>query len=287
MATADHSPCHVARRESTRLFLCSDTEKTAPMTDKRIVGAANEHAVLLFLHRFGWLTTRMIAALQWPEATQAEAMARRTLNKLQAEKLVLRRTVDGNTVWLLSVGGARALREQCNIDAKSGQTLKVEQALHRACSNWYLIDRIRAGFEVWTEYEIQTDRAPWGRMGGKTADGLVETECGVVWVEVENAWKNRRRRHEVAEFCRNHLGFHGGRMTHLGADRYLSGLAVVGANVACLRSMLQTFNGLLEDGLLCDSHLSQVEVTYLPVSAGLTTDAGWTIQAWEDIFSTA
>lgn len=253
------------------------------MLDNRTIGEANEFAVLFSLHRFGWLTTKMVAALQWPGASQAEAMARRTLRNLLAQKLLLKRKADGVGVWTLSAAGARSLREQHGVQAQSGQTLKVEQALHRACSNWYLIGKLKDGFKVWTEYEIQTGRAPWGRLEGKTADGLVDTEQGLIWVEVENAWKNRARRHDIAALCQRHLAPEHGSMTPLGGDNYLAGVAVVGTNITALRSMLQTFQDGLELGTLRDSHLSLVEMVYLPVGLSLGAGEGWTQQLWADV----
>ena len=47
----------------------ADDEGTVPL-DKRLVQERNRTAVLHWLWRFGWLTSRMLAALVWPEAAR-------------------------------------------------------------------------------------------------------------------------------------------------------------------------------------------------------------------------
>jgi hypothetical protein len=240
------------------------------MTDKRITGEANEHATLKFLHRFGWLTARMVAALQWHDATQGDAMARRTLRRLLDAKLVLKRQANGNDLWMLSAAGARLLREQYDLDATSGQSLKLAQTTHRACSNWFLISKLAEGFGIWTD--------------GKTADGLLDSGGqGLIWLEVENAWKNRARRQEIETLCRRYLAHENGLMTTLDGGHHLARLAVVSTNTDALRLMHQTFTEAYDASLLSDVHLSNVEFTLLPVSASLAPGEGWTRHLWADL----
>ncbi len=252
-------------------------------TDNRITGAAHDSGALLFLHRFGWLTAKMLAAIQWSQASQGEAMARRTLRRLLDAKLVLKRETAGNVLWVLSAAGARALREQFDLDASSGQTLKLAQVMHRACANWYAISKLAEKFTVWTEYEIQTGRAPWGKLDGKTADMVYDSGQGLVFCEVENAWKNRKHRSEIERLCRLHLSHENGLMTPLAGGHYLARMAVVGTNETALRMMQQTFVEALDAGHLRDAHCANVEFTFLPITASLDVGPGWTRQLWADI----
>jgi len=88
--------------------------------DKRLTGEQNTLAILTFLHRFGWLTSRMIAALIWPEAKQGAAMARRTVRALAEQKLILKRALpEGGDCYVLSASGARWLSEREGMATKA------------------------------------------------------------------------------------------------------------------------------------------------------------------------
>lgn len=166
--------------------------------DKKLKGEQNKLAILEFLARFGWLTAPMLAALVWPTSAQGPAMSRRTLAGMLNAKLVLKRALpEGLDCFTLSAAGARMLTQQTGIKACSGASLLLGNVLHRACSNWYLIARINLGLTVWTEHEIQSGHAPLRSVSGKVPDALVMTDFGLLWVEVENAWKNRSEREKV------------------------------------------------------------------------------------------
>lgn len=237
--------------------------------DKRLVGEQNTLAVLTYLHRFGWLTSRMTAALVWPAATQAQAMARRTLKTLTDQKRVIKRALpEGGDCYVLSAAGARWLSEQGGITAKAGSALRLGNAVHRACSNWYLITRLLAGDVIWTEYEIQSGRAPLLTVAGKTPDGLVETPFGLVWVEVENAWKNRAERAKVAGFCQKCL-LPGSEMAELAPNAYLFRVAIVSATGEALRSMAQSLADAHASGDLSDAQAGDIELVHLPLDKSL------------------
>ena len=85
------------------------------MTDKRITGDRNALAVLHFLHRFGWLTSRMVSSLCWPDASQGESMARRALKRLVDDQFVLRSRVPDGAAEVYT------LAERC-IDARAVMT---------------------------------------------------------------------------------------------------------------------------------------------------------------------
>lgn len=237
--------------------------------DKRLIGEQNTLATLMYLNRFGWLTSRMTAALVWPAATQAQAMARRTLKTLTDQKLVIKRALPaGGDCYVLSAAGARWLFEQAGITASAGSALKLGNPVHRACSNWYLITRLLAGDVIWTEYEIQSARAPLVTIAGKTPDGLVETPFGLVWVEVENAWKNRTERAKVVGFCRQCL-LPGSEMAELAPNVHLFRVAVVSATGEALRSMSQSLADAHASGDLTDAQAGDIELVHLPVGKSL------------------
>lgn len=238
-------------------------------TDKRVIGEQNTLAILTYLHRFGWLTSRMLAALVWPAAKHAPAMARRTVKALADDKLILRRPLpDGGDCYVLSAAGARRLNDQKESAAKGGATLQLGNAVHRACSNWYLIGRLLDGDTIWTEYEIQTGRAPVVAVGGKTPDGLVLTPLGLIWVEVENAWKNRTERARIVGFCQRYL-LPDTQMTELAPTLYLFRVAIVSATLDALRAMAQSLVDVHAAGDLGDSQSGDIELVHLPVDKSL------------------
>ena len=51
--------------------------------DGRDIAAENDLRICLGLAQFGWLTTRMIAGLVWPDAAQGQRSAQRRLKSLQ------------------------------------------------------------------------------------------------------------------------------------------------------------------------------------------------------------
>jgi hypothetical protein len=237
--------------------------------DKRLTSEQNTLAILTFLHRFGWLTSRMISALLWPEAKQAPALARRTLKALAEQKLVIKRPLaEGGDCYVLSATGARWLTEKEGITAKGGAALQLGNPVHRACANWYLIDQIRQGNQVWTEYEIQTGRAPVCNVSGKTPDGLIQSDFGLIWVEVENAWKNRSERGKVVTFCQRCL-FTSDQMSELAPNFYLFRVAIVSTNLDALKAMHRSMMDALAVGDISDTQAGNIELVLLPVDKSL------------------
>lgn len=256
--------------------------------DKRLIGEKNAMTVLTWVWRFGWLSSRMIAALVWPTASQSWPMARRTLKKMLADKLVLVRALpQGGDVYLLSVKGARLLQDATGVKAKGGQSLPTGNAIHRACGNWHLISQVQAGLGVWTEHEIASGLAPVHTVNGKLFDGLVVHDDGLITAcEVENAWKNRSRRQSVVEVATRHLGRD--TLTRIGVDPagqelYLARLSVVCTSVDALRSMAASFieaHRMLTASEMC---LAAVDVSVLPVSPGLVPGEPSTGNLWWDV----
>ncbi len=237
--------------------------------DKRIAGEQNTLAILIALHRFGWLTSRMIAALVWPEAKQAPAMSRRAVRAMAEQKLLLKRQLPaGGDCYVLSAAGARWLQDKEGVAAKSGTSLQLGNPVHRACSNWFLISRLLAGDAIWTEYEIQTGRAPVANISGKVPDGLVDTPLGLVWVEVENAWKNRSERGKVVSFCQRNL-LTGAEMAELAPDFYLFRVAIVSTNLDALRAMYRSLAEAHAASDLSDTQAGDIELVLCPVDRSL------------------
>lgn len=240
--------------------------------DKKLKGEQNKLSVLKFLARFGWLTAPMLAALVWPTSAQGQAMARRTLAGMLDAKLVLKRSLtEGLDCFTLSAAGARMLTEQTGIKACSGASLLLGNAVHRACGTWYLIEKINLGLTVWTEHEIQCGHAPLHSVGGKVADGLVATEFGLLWIEVENAWKNRRERSKVVRFSTQHLPQDSLQdMQEIAPGQYLFRVVIVGTTPESLRAIARSYIDAYEAQELSESQAADVELVYQPLTPRLT-----------------
>ena len=272
-----------------RAELVGELDAPEPLQeDKRLTGERNALEVLNWLHRFGWLSSRMLAALMWPTASQSWPLARRALKKLLSDKLVLVRALpQGGDVYLLSVKGARLLQDATGAKAQSGQSLAIGNSIHRACGNWYLIEQVQAGLGIWTEHEIASGCAPVQTLNGKQFDGLVRHDGGLLTaVEVENSWKNRSRRQAVADIATRHLGRE--TMTRLGvyADGvalYLARLAVVSTSVDALRSMAMTFKEAHRLQIASEMCLASVDVAVLPVSPSLVPGELATGNLWWNV----
>lgn len=259
-------------------------DDTAPVTpDKRVIGERNRTDVLTWLARFGWLTGRMVAALVWPDAAQAQAMARRMLKALTDDKLVISRSLPkGGAAYLLSAKGARLLNEQTGMAAESGNTLALGNPVHRACSNWYLIRALQQGHAVVTEHEIASERGPCRVLKGKQADGLVIADGGAcVWLECENSAKSRPERHKTVALVQDCLG--GENQVEIAPGLWLARLAVVATNEAALRWMAASFLDAHRSGLLRDSQVAEVDACLLPVSESLVPGDAVDGSMWWDV----
>lgn len=260
----------------------ADDAMAAPL-DKRIVQERNRGAVLKWLARFGWLTSRMVASLVWPDAAQAQAMARRTLKTLTDEKLVIARPLaKGGSAYLLSAKGARLLQEQAGIHAESGNALAIGNPVHRACSNWYLIQAVQRGHAVVTEHEIATERGPCRVLKGKQADGLVLADGGAcTWLECEHSQKSRPERHKTVALVQECIG--GEVQVELAPGLWLSRAAIVATNPQALRWMAASFQDAHRRGLLTESQVSEVDACLLPVSESLVPGEGVEGNLWWDV----
>lgn len=259
------------------------TDEVPTTPDKRIIHERNRSAVLGWIGRFGWLTSRMISALVWPDAAQAQAMARRTLKALTDDKLVIARAMPkGGAAYLLGAKGARLLREQTGTEADSGNNLILGNPIHRACSNWYLIRAVQRGLRIVTEHEIATERGPCRVLRGKQADGLVIADDGAcIWMECEHSQKARAERYKTVALVQDCIG--GDQMVELAPDLWLARVAIVATNDQALRWMSASFQDAHRSGLLRDSQVAAVEACLLPVSESLVPGEFIDGNMWWDI----
>src|SRR5450830_1042658 len=132
---------------------------------------ANE--LLEIVNRFGSLLSTQLARNLYPaiKPTSAQRQTQRLIQALLALGLILakRDTRFEPLSISLSEKGARTLRAY-GTSAKSGKD--ISPGKHRNTSNEALIGLMLKGFEVYTEHEILTEKAPCKEHNGKVADGL-------------------------------------------------------------------------------------------------------------------
>jgi hypothetical protein len=172
-------------------------DKPVPTTTRQL-GAERVVEMLTWIDRFGVLDTKQIARLVYPHANQADRLARRTLRRLVEARLVIRRAGDFAVPdrYALSAGGARHLSAHTGRYIRSGKDLIANVSAHRMAANDFAVRLVGYGYDaVWTEREVQTNRAPVRMLGGKVADMLtaIEADSGYLyWVEVENSARGGR-----------------------------------------------------------------------------------------------
>jgi hypothetical protein len=269
--------------EAAALAPSLDIELAQQPLDKRIIGERNRIGVCRYLYRFGWLTSRMVASLVFEHASQAWPLARRCLKSMLEDGLVIRRAPPqgGAEVYLLAAKGARFLNEQEGLDATSGQGLTLGNPMHRACSNWYLINAINNGWNVITEHEISTDRSPVRVLDGKQVDGILLGDGEAVAIECENAWKATKSRNSVVNFCARHLDQC--QMTFITPDHPLRQMTLVCTNMDALRHMAASFQQAYRDGRITEGQLNMVNVTLLPISRSLVPGEQVDGNLWADV----
>lgn len=187
----------------------------------------------------------------------------------------------GGDAYLLSAKGARFLNEREGVDASSGQSLALGNPVHRACSNWFLIDALRNGWEVITEHEICTDRSPIRVLDGKQADGILLGEGEAVWIECENASKSYKSRKSIVSFCSRHLDQD--KMTMITPNYPLRQVVVVSTNMDALRHLAATFQQAYREKTIREGQLQMVNVALLPISRSLVPSEQVDGNLWSDV----
>ena len=148
-------------------------------SNSHVTALRNELNILTCLHRFGWLKTRQIASFVWPASADGGgySMAQRTLRRLKkARRVVAKIAPDGATVYALGRGGARYLNEFEGLDAKTTTDgmRTLANYIHRTRANDIAIQAILSGRTAWTEFEVQTGKAPVRVLRGKVPDLLLD-----------------------------------------------------------------------------------------------------------------
>ena len=176
--------------------------------DGRLVAADNDYQTIFWLHRFGWLTSRQLARLVWPEASQGMRMAQRTLKRLIEQKYVLERPLPtGGKAYVIGQRGAGFLKDHGvkNVSSRGNRDLRFSTPFHRALANDYAITQYQLGHKIWTEHEIQRGLSPLpeARIGRhvKIPDLLTFIDDVYMWYEVENAPKPTPRIHQILDLA--------------------------------------------------------------------------------------
>lgn len=177
--------------------------------DGRAVADDNEVRVLKAVRHFGHLRRQELAMAVWPKssAKSSYVMAWRTVNRmLKAGQLLERQNSLGGRSLVLAAKGVSRLRD-LDIRSQEGYELAFDgpQFFHRTLGTAYLLEKARAGTEVFGEYSILKGWAPVTRdfareRFSKIPDGLVVYSGAAAglrddvrvadWVEVESAFKS-------------------------------------------------------------------------------------------------
>ncbi|PNG50102.1 MULTISPECIES: hypothetical protein [unclassified Variovorax] len=181
---------------------------TPTTKDGRAVADENELRILKALRHFGHLRRQEVASAVWPRSsgTSAYVMAGRTVKRMLSKGMLLEKanTLGGYSLVLASKGVARL--KDFDIVAQEGYELAFNgpQFFHRTLGTNYLIERARAGDEIFGEYALLKGWSPVDKeyvreRFRKIPDGLIVYSGATAgftdgtrvadWVEVESAFK--------------------------------------------------------------------------------------------------
>lgn len=163
------------------------------------IARRTEHEILQWLLRFGWLTTKQIAALlhdaerhksfdialRWTQTTLKRMHGKHWIASVKEPFREARHAI-----------AAKGCREIGVSIAYAKDALRYDSA-HREACNWMAIRfeltcRVNPGWEMWTEQEIQRNLAPFKAYAEKMPDVLLLTNKGFVWVEVETCRRSQK-----------------------------------------------------------------------------------------------
>lgn len=187
--------------------------------NKRERGKLYRDTALLFLAATGYATTRQIAkALHAKVSLSTRKMAGRTLQKLQADKLVVSKresdaanNVNSELLFALTKLGAEKAREQGS--ALVGGKIHGRDYLRHAHKHRTMCNSVFVAWPYmgWSELQIRAGDAPVQRIKftsqqgeeSKIPDLLMKTlEGGYEWIEVENSWRSEKDLQKVIDFMR-------------------------------------------------------------------------------------
>lgn len=153
-----------------------------------------------WLHRFGYLRNKDLAALMFRGKASGLRLARRlTKEMVDAELLLMQHNIGEPAHFALSEKGARLARSITGASCKTGKDILRTPSSHRDVANRVAIEAMAEGYTILTDRELQTtsERAAFG---GKVPDCLLIKDefdgCGhqrnYTWVEVENCKRGGR-----------------------------------------------------------------------------------------------
>jgi len=186
-----------------------------PKAASRALAVEHREAILQFIARVGYTTTRQVAMAVWHKADKSARMcAGRSLRWLIGRNLLMRKR-DGETasceyLHALTRAGVLALNG-LDISLPGGKAhgrdwLRYAHSHRNACNDvfalLYASEQAKAAqVAVYSELEIRASLAPLSKLDYKHTDGsrfskipdlLLVGPGGVGWVEVENAYRNDR-----------------------------------------------------------------------------------------------
>lgn len=238
-------------------------------------------AILYWTGRFGWLTIPMLAELVYAQQSQKDALTRRTLNRLLAEKLVTLSPLNHIRLVTLTPKGIRRVAEQFNVTVYP-DSKRFGNPIHRAVENWRLIDAITDGVDVFTEHEIYTRSAPIHTFAQKMPDGVIDMGGNqLVWLEAENAFKSKKERQRIASFCQKHLN--GDSFTPIAPDTFLARVEFVSTNRPVLKLLLEDIIFQHTMGNMDETQLSLISFSVIALNKQLrVTERTETLNLWYD-----
>lgn len=192
--------------------------------NKRELGATYRDAVLVFLARAGYASTRQLARAIWGGCTDSKRnMCGRTLRKLKTDKLVVaRREGDshvGEQLVALTQAGATLAHESLGQhlpgERPHGRDWLRHSHAHRTACNavlaalWTEDDQLP---ELWSELEVQAERAPIKSYQYSMPDGTrvlkipdmlaTKADESWVWFEIENTYRSNKDMQKLEAFMR-------------------------------------------------------------------------------------
>lgn len=254
--------------------LLKGMSNTHKQPDGRDIAAQNDLQVCLGLAKFGWLTTRQIVGLVWPDTAQGQRSAQKRLRSLQERKLVLTARLDNGTpVHKLSQQGASLLHAfgHHEIPQRGTRDAKTGNYFHRALANNYLIFGIDSVANYWPEYQVLRGRAPMNNFtfeGYKLVpDAMLETaDRETYWVEAENAAKSPAKLRRLARLARYLLrDTDGYSCKYKGCEYSILGMLFICPSLATVRAVAKAFNDYSED----DWASARTFIIYAPMTMSL------------------
>lgn len=176
--------------------------------DGRVIAESNDLRVLKAIRLFGHLRRQEIAMAAWPNspAKSAYIMSCRTTSRLvKAAMLLERPNILGGHSLILGAKGVNRLKD-ADLVSQEGYELAFDgpQFFHRTVGTCYLLEKAKAGSEVFGEYSLIKGWAPVKKdfvreTFKKIPDGLIVYSREYLglrhgmraadWVEVESAYK--------------------------------------------------------------------------------------------------